>query len=248
MLPSEYYRSSLNVLMISSLMFGTFTSVFAQDGGTPTPSETPTVTPIVTDTPTLLPTVEPPIVPIETPTVEPTIVYAENGLPNLNFSAPDGWEGSVMLSLQTGSKVTGTLTDGEQEYLSFSVLNNGSETPLFFTSCLKVDGEQVQCWDANGLAAGSFFTVEDWLYNADRGAGSHLVEIIVDTNNTVAESDESEITHSPSISHGCLRKCKVNQQDHRSSTMGVQDQTCRGWLPKTQPAPNFRDVMTSVPT
>ena len=46
---------ALNVLMISSLMFGTFTSAFAQDGVTPTPTETPTVTPIVTTSPTVEP-------------------------------------------------------------------------------------------------------------------------------------------------------------------------------------------------
>ena len=63
---------ALNVLMISNLIFGTFTSAFAQDGGTPTPTDTPTVTPIVTDTPTVEPTLEPAVEPTLEPTVEPT--------------------------------------------------------------------------------------------------------------------------------------------------------------------------------
>ena len=190
---------ALNVLMISSLMFGTFTSAFAQDGGTPTPMVTPTITETPAAEPIIEPTVEPTIIPTEEPTLEPTIMPTdeatleptianiENGLPNLNLTAPDGWEDPIILSSKTGSKGTDTLTDGEQEYLSFSVLNNGIDTSLSFTSCLKVDGELVQCWDVNGLASGSFFAVEDWLYYADRGAGSHQFEMTVDTNNTVAE-------------------------------------------------------------
>ncbi|MBE3039361.1 MAG: hypothetical protein IMZ62_11185 [Chloroflexi bacterium] len=208
----------LNFLMISSLVFTTFSKVYAQDGETPVPTETPTAISVVTEAPTveptLAPTAEPTLAPTlaptaaptaeptAAPTAEPTVVptapptevSATDGLPNFSLAAPDGWDAPVVLSLQPGTHVNDTLTDGEDEYLDLAVLNSGAETTALFTTCLKIDGEQVQCWDANGLAAGAYFPVEDWLYIANRGAGSHHFEVTVDANNTVAESDETDNT------------------------------------------------------
>ena len=50
----------------------------------------------------------------------------------------------------------------------------------------------MNCWSANGLAGGAVFSVEDWPYTPNRGAGSHLFELVVDGANLVTESDESD--------------------------------------------------------
>ena len=57
-----------------------------------------------------------------------------------------------------------------------------------------MDGEQLHCWQSTGLGAGEVFTVEDWVYSANRGAGSHHFALSVDPMNSVAESDEGNNT------------------------------------------------------
>ncbi|NTU74644.1 MAG: hypothetical protein HGA86_00785, partial [Anaerolineaceae bacterium] len=178
----RYLRMVFVFVLLVSLIFSntglmSVSKVYAQDQEpTPTPEVTLIESPVVTEEPTAVP------------------AQPSGSLPNLSLIAPEGWDAAVVLSPIIGTHVTGTLTDGEVAYLDLAVFNQGSDIAGTFAVCLKIDGEQVQCWEANSLPAGEYFTVEDWAYTANRGAGSHHFELTVDANNMVTESDETDNT------------------------------------------------------
>ncbi|MDO8971656.1 MAG: hypothetical protein Q7U74_13265, partial [Saprospiraceae bacterium] len=130
--------------------------------------------------PTVEPTLEPTIAPTETP--EP--------LPNLVFAAPEGWDAPLVVSNQPGTHTNDELVSGSDAFVDLAVLNNGtSDINTLFTLCLKVDGEQRQCWDATALPMGEYYLVEDWQLTA-LAPGAHNFEVLVDVNNNLLEVDK----------------------------------------------------------
>ncbi|MCE5207443.1 MAG: hypothetical protein LLG42_03940, partial [Chloroflexi bacterium] len=209
------FSLAISLIVIITMLMSPANFASAQGEVTTTPDVVPTEADTLTPEPTTEPvqTEEPTAEPTQTeesptpeptsmeeptaePTPESTIASDETSgdLPNIQLAAPEGWEAPLVLSLQPGSHVNDMLTNGEQEYLDLAVFNNGPEIITPFTVCLDIDGEQVQCWDVNGLAAGAYFLVEDWQYTADHGDGSHYFELIADVNNTVMEADETDNT------------------------------------------------------
>ncbi len=172
--------------------------VYAQDiaGETPTPEVLPTSTADPTEVPT-----EEPTAPLE-PTLEMTQEATDSpqalsdGMANLSLTAPEGWDAPLVISTQPGTHTTDTLTDGENEFIDLAVFNSGDAVSTPFNMCLKIDGEEVQCWEVNSLASDEFFTVEDWAYTADRGTGSHYFELTVDGGSAIAETNETDNTWS----------------------------------------------------
>ncbi len=135
----------LNFMMICSLVFSSFSTVFAQDGGTPTPEETSTATPVVTDAPTdeptlestLEPTAEPPLEVIEEPTaeptVEPTVEPTADIIPEENASA-FSWDVSISISLEQYDALSST------EFNILSKLDNRAVLHDFQDGILHLSG------------------------------------------------------------------------------------------------------------
>ena len=123
-----------------------------------------------------------------------TSLDISSGQPDLLPYQPEGWVDALVLSAQPGTHTNDELVNGGQNYLDLAVINAGSASAGEFQACLSVDGEQLHCWQSAGLGAGEVFTVEDWVYSANRGAGSHHFALSVDPMNSVAESDEGNNT------------------------------------------------------
>ncbi len=148
---------------------------------------------------------------------------------------PEGWGDALVLSAQPGTHTNDELVNGGQNYLDLAVINAGSASAGEFQACLSVDGEQLHCWQSAGLGAGEVFTVEDWVYSANRGAGSHHFALSVDPTNLVVESDEDnntaerDFTWLPSeLDAQSIGSPLVNDALEQPELPGMQDQSATG--------------------
>ena len=164
-----------------------------------------------------------------------TSLDISSGQPDLLPYRPEGWVDALILSAQPGTHTNDELVNGGQNYLDLAVINAGSASAGEFQACLSVDGEQLHCWQSAGLGAGEVFTVEDWVYSANRGAGSHHFALSVDLMNSVAESDEvnntaeRDFTWLPSeLDAQSIGSPLIHDVMERPELPGMQDQSATG--------------------
>ena len=88
------------------------------------------------------------------------------------------------------------MIEGQPSYLSWSVTNSGMEhvTDRFFVDLL-IDGLVVERWFSRGISARESASITDWAELPSRtnlAAGNHVVALVVDATNSIAESDETD--------------------------------------------------------
>jgi hypothetical protein len=123
--------------------------------------------------------------------------------PNLLPIAPTGWDYPIVPSSVTGTHTVSTLYTTQPTYIDWAVGNSGASTTTTFANCLYYDNSSVHCWNVtDGLDLGYYVHVEDWVLNLTPTAGAHTLKIVVDVNNAITESDESDNTWEHSFTWG----------------------------------------------
>jgi hypothetical protein len=117
--------------------------------------------------------------------------------PNLKPDTPSGGEYPIVPSSLTGTNTVETLYTYLNTYIDWAVTNTGSgNVDINSSSCLYFDGSQIQCWITPSLLPGEVFTVSDWILNLSPTAGWHNLEMVIDVNDDILESDETDNTWS----------------------------------------------------
>lgn len=109
---------------------------------------------------------------------------------------PSGWGGPIVPSSVTGTNVVNTLYGGQPTYIDLAIANEGPDdiTETFFMDLL-VDGVVVASWYGDGLPAGYYAYVEDWVADPVIQAGQHTLKLVGDSEDDVSESDELDNEH-----------------------------------------------------
>jgi hypothetical protein len=122
-------------------------------------------------------------------------------LPNLTPYQPSGWSDKIVVS-----KVTGSTTDSsplyptDPLYVDWAVINNGgAATAVRFYTNLYVDGTLVAQWYIDPpLNPGSSAYIQDYSIGT-LSAGTHTIEIVADSTNVIAESNENDNAYTKTI-------------------------------------------------
>jgi hypothetical protein len=125
---------------------------------------------------------------------------AEAGLPNLAPYTPAGWSAPVVLSKLVGSQTDSSpIGPDDPLYLSWAVTNNGVATAEPFAVYLYLDGGlQLALWSGyvnDSWSPGTAGGLVDVAIGA-LPAGFHRIELVVDPNFQVAESNERDNRYS----------------------------------------------------
>jgi CARDB len=125
--------------------------------------------------------------------------------PNLTPYQPSGWSDKIVVS-----KVTGTTTDssglqpGDTLYVDWAVVNFGSSPSGNFTVALYVDGGFKKQWSLGSLNGFTYTTPVTDYQLGGLPNGVHTLQIVMDSGNIVAESDESDNTYTKTITVGTI--------------------------------------------
>ena len=122
-----------------------------------------------------------------------TITVVTAGQPNLTPFQPSGWSDKIVVSNVTGTTTDTTLKTTDTIFVDWAEINNGTAaTTATFTSRLLVDGVERGSWFTNPpLNVNSFAFVSDFSIGS-LSAGSHTIRIILDSNGTISETNESD--------------------------------------------------------
>ncbi|MCK5187548.1 MAG: hypothetical protein KAR43_10505, partial [Deltaproteobacteria bacterium] len=112
---------------------------------------------------------------------------------NLKPYIPEGWSGPIVPSSIMGTNGFNKLCGGRPTYLDIAVANDGSyDITETFHVDIYIDGEVVAFMESEGLLYGYYTYIEDWKFDPVVRAGQHTLKIVVDSENNVAESNESD--------------------------------------------------------
>ncbi|OGD20202.1 MAG: hypothetical protein A2W03_13360 [Candidatus Aminicenantes bacterium RBG_16_63_16] len=121
--------------------------------------------------------------------------------PNLTPYQPAGWSDKIVVSTHTGDHLDDApLTINDTLYVDWAVLNNGSApTEATFYSRLYVDGiDKGTWWTAAPLNAGYYSYASDFSIGS-LTAGSHTVQIVVDYDARITETNEGDNQYTKTI-------------------------------------------------
>lgn len=115
--------------------------------------------------------------------------------PNLTPFTPANWDYPIVPSNTTGTHTVSTLYTNQNTYIDMALINTGAATGTTFATCLYYDNSQLQCWNiSGGLLQNQYSYMEDWTLNRTPTPGPHTLRIVVDANNVITESNESDNT------------------------------------------------------
>ena len=127
----------------------------------------------------------------DTPTQGHNVYTSDRALlADLSPYTPDGWEDALVASMDVGSRTNGWLKADTPAYVSMALANFGFldiATDVGFE--LRIDGALAAAWTVpGGLSTSTYVPVED--HPVLLGAGSHLLEVVLDPSDTVVEENE----------------------------------------------------------
>lgn len=125
---------------------------------------------------------------------------SSGALADLQPYAPSGWSDSIVATQTLGSKTTpATFTTTSPVYFNFAFANVTSQAiTASFVSKLFVDGVLNASYTTNGLAASTYLYATD-ISLGTLSAGTHTIQMQIDTGNTVAESNEDNNSYTISF-------------------------------------------------
>ncbi|MCB1182797.1 S8 family serine peptidase [bacterium] len=112
--------------------------------------------------------------------------------PNLAPFTPADWDTALVANMIRGARSDGYVAAGDTAWVSFAFLNDGlaDATDAFFID-LEIDGQPAASWVLEGgLATGTYVPLED--FPVVLPAGDHTLRLVLDPENDLAESDESD--------------------------------------------------------
>ncbi len=112
--------------------------------------------------------------------------------PDLECFAFDGYSGPIVVSIQQGTTTTDSpITDADQLFIDLGVLNSGGSTaPSGVQVQLLLDGTELFNLPFEPLDANSGFVLPD-IQLGSLPAGTYTLEMVLDGDNGVTESDET---------------------------------------------------------
>eukprot|EP01031_Cornospumella_fuschlensis_P049983 gene49983-61180_t len=115
--------------------------------------------------------------------------------PNLSFYQPSGWASKVIVSKVTGTNTDNTgLLNTDTLYVDVTPHNSGTATiSTPWTVKYYVDNEHFATWDIYTTLGAN--TIISNLVDKSIGylpAGSHTLKVVLDANNAISESNESD--------------------------------------------------------
>jgi hypothetical protein len=124
--------------------------------------------------------------------------------PNLTPYQPSGWSDKIVVSTVTSTSTdAGTLLPTDTLYVDWAVKNIGTTSAGSFTVGLYVDNVLKSQWGSGSVPANAYTYVTDYSLGS-LSAGTHTIQIVADTGNTVAESNESDNTYTKTITIGTI--------------------------------------------
>ncbi len=124
---------------------------------------------------------------------------------NIVSYSPPGWSDRIVVSnvknaTSSSAKNIATLSSADTLYVSWAQRNEGSNaTSVGFNTELFVDGASKQVWfSAPPVAAGLWNYVPNYPIGS-LSEGTHTIKIVVDSTNTITESDESDNEYTKTI-------------------------------------------------
>jgi C1A family cysteine protease len=116
---------------------------------------------------------------------------------NVTPYQPSGWDGQIVLSTVPGTnKNAATILDNQIIYLDAAIQNNGTcdITQIFYTK-IYIDNVLEATYNTNSLQSGYYTSIIDEPIGP-LTAGNHSIKVVLDTNNNINESNESDNTFS----------------------------------------------------
>jgi hypothetical protein len=130
-----------------------------------------------------------------------TITVTNSSLPNVVPYQPSGWSDKIVVSTGTGTSTdSGSYSTTDTLYVDWAEANIGlAATGPTFSSDLYVDGVFRQSWQTNfSLGVGASAFVQDYSIGS-LSAGPHTIKIVIDSTNTITESNESDNEYTKTI-------------------------------------------------
>ena len=133
-----------------------------------------------------------------------TITVGTPPLPNLTPYQPSGWSDKIVVTRTSSSTTDSTsLTTADTLYMDWAVINNGTATTTSgFYTALYIDGVKTATFNTAGtLGVNADATVTGYPLGSFT-AGTHTIEITVDSTGLIAESNESDNSYTKTITVG----------------------------------------------
>ena len=140
------------------------------------------------------------------PTASPLVLPAAPTLPNLVPGWRFGWDGPIVVSHEPESFLDGPLTVDRPSLVDILVFNRSTQSAGSYSVDLYFDGAKIQRFEMDrGSISREVNVIEDWGglgENAPLAEGVHVLKIVIDPDNTVSETDETDNTYEKAFSWG----------------------------------------------
>ena len=135
------------------------------------------------------------------------------GLPNLKPFTPPGWDYPIVPSSVTGTNTVSDLLVDEITYIDWACINDGNhDIDEKFYYKLYLDDNLLHSWYSNSLKSGSSASVSDYNVVVET-SGLHVLKLIVDPDNDIPESDDSDNEWSKEFYWGSSKATLPNPAD-----------------------------------
>jgi hypothetical protein len=140
------------------------------------------------------------------PTASPLVLPAAPTLPNLVPGWRFGWDGPIVVSHKPESFLDGPLTIDRPSLVDILVFNRSTQEAGPYSVDLYLDGEKIKRFELDrGSIASEVKVIEDWeglAENAPLTEGDHVLKIVIDPDNIVSETDETDNTYEKAFTWG----------------------------------------------
>jgi hypothetical protein len=144
--------------------------------------------------------------PTPVPTASPLVLPAAPTLPNLVPGWRFGWDGPIVVSHEPESFLDGPLTVDRPSLVDILVFNRSTQAAGPYSVDLYLDGEKIQRFEMDrGSVSREVNVVGDWeglAENAPLTEGIHVLKMVIDPDNVVSETDETDNTYEKTFSWG----------------------------------------------
>jgi hypothetical protein len=140
------------------------------------------------------------------PSASPLVLPAAPTLPNLVPGWRFGWDGPIVVSHEPESFLDGPLTVDRPSLVDVLVFNRSTQPSGPYSVDLYLDGEKIQRFEIDrGSISREVRIIEDWeglAENTPLTIGDHVLKMVIDPDNVVSETDETDNTYEKTYSWG----------------------------------------------
>jgi len=157
------------------------------------------------------------------PSASPLVLPAAPTLPNLVPGWRFGWDGPIVVSHEPESFLDGPLTVDRPSLVDVLVFNRSTQTSGPYSVDLYLDGEKIQRFEIDrGSISREVRIIEDWeglAENTPLTIGDHVLKMVIDPDNVVSETDETDNTYEKTYSWGTGEVVTVEARSYDEDTL-----------------------------